>query len=101
MAFRRLGLLLAMVGAILVAGTGVVLAQAAGKPEAAERKAAARSSSAQPSAEGRPIPGRYIVVLKDRADLAAQDVGRDDPARVRASWRRETVLASLVPTETR
>jgi subtilisin len=63
---RRTVLLLTMLGAMLVAFSGVVLAQQSGHdrtaPSAGEHRAAMEESA------GKALPGRYIVVLKSEAN---------------------------------
>ncbi len=66
---KRFGLLLTVVGAVLLACAGVVLAQTSDKSQTAEKPS---SPSSQGAGQGRAIPDRYIVVLEDRATEAAE-----------------------------
>ncbi len=77
---RHFALLLTVVGAMLLACAGVVLAQSGDGSQAAEKSDSSRAS--QEDAEGdRAIPDRYIVVLDDGATQAAvqaaQEVSED------------------------
>lgn len=73
---RRLGLLLTVVGAMVLACTGVVLAQADNESRGKE------PLSSQAAAKARAIPGHYIVVLDDgKVGQAAQNDGQS-PVRV-------------------
>src|SRR5215210_579266 len=77
---RRFGLLLTVVGAMLLACAGVVLAQPGEGSQDAEQSDFSRSSQ-EGAEEGRAIPDRYIVVLDDgateAAEQAAQEVSQD------------------------
>ncbi|MBA3472644.1 MAG: S8 family peptidase [Rubrobacter sp.] len=60
---RRIGLLITVLGAMLLACTGVVLAQQTTGPDASQRT----TPSSPPKTPTNKIPDQYIVVLKDDA----------------------------------
>ena len=77
---RRTLLLLTMVGAMLLAFSGVVLAQQSGleptSPGDGKQQAAVEKSA------GQAVPGRYIVVLRD--DANARNVAEEHSRRLGA-----------------
>ena len=96
---KRLGSLLTVMVAMVIACAGVVLAQpteesaGSAKERAASKKEAAQSTSSQQA--GRIIPDQYIVVLKDRAELAADGIERaraQEPAQVASELSQLTGL---------
>jgi subtilisin len=79
---RRTILLLTLVGAVLLACSGVVLAQST-TPASKERPTS--DASQQQSGQGNAIPGQYIVVLKDNTPdprAVAQEHARAHGAEV-------------------
>ncbi len=80
---RRLLHLLTLVAAVLLACTGVVLAQndstTRDTPPSDEERI--RPDGKESSAQDRPIPDRYIVVLKDADDADPGAVAREHSAR--------------------
>jgi subtilisin len=70
---KRIVVILTLVGALVLACSGMVLAQSAA-PGDGEQQAAAEKSA------GQVVPGRYIVVLKDDAD--AQNVAEAHSRRL-------------------
>jgi subtilisin len=72
---KRTIVILTLVGALMLACSGMVLAQSAAPGDGEQRAAAEKSA-------GQAVPGRYIVVLKDDAD--AQNVAEEDSRRLGA-----------------
>ena len=88
----RFLLLLTLMGALVLACTGVVLAQTADESLAVKKPA---SASTQAAEQARIIPDRYIVVLKDDAvQSAGQPAGAAEraAARVAADMAQEKGL---------
>jgi subtilisin len=81
-----------VMGAMLLACTGVVLAQSADEFRATKKPS---SSSTQDAQEARAIPDRYIVVLNEEATQAAErSSASEDPARA-AEQAAEQVSGNL------
>ncbi len=77
----RFLLLVTVMGAMLLACAGVVLAQSGDTSQAAEKKksqAAGGSDSSQEVEESKVIPDRYIVVLDDSATKGAEEAATQD-----------------------
>ena len=83
----RFLLLLTLMGAMLLACAGVVLAQTADESRVAKKPA---SPSTRAAEKARVIPDRYIVVLKDEA---VQSAGQPSGATERAAARVATDMA--------
>lgn len=99
---RRLSLLFTVVAAILLACTGVVLAQATDK-ERTDKKSAASSQGESATLSHRDkdnvIPNRYIVVLKDDGSggqVTAQ--GNKDPKQVANEMTQENRVEEVTDT---
>lgn len=87
----RFGLLITLAAALLLACAGVVLAQ----QSAGEEEFIASTSSLD---AGDPIPGRYIVVLKDEADqqgARGTEQARVDAAQVADELAQETSVEEV------
>jgi subtilisin family serine protease len=88
----RFLLLLTLMAAMLLACTGVVLAQTTDEPRAAGKPP---SPSTQAAQKARAIPDHYIVVLNEEATQAAErSSASDDPARA-AEQAAEQVSGNL------
>lgn len=88
----RFLMLLTLMAALLLACTGVVLAQTTNNPRGAGKPP---SPSMRATPEARTIPDHYIVVLKEEATQAAErSTASEDPARA-AEQAAEQVSSNL------
>ena len=91
----RFLLLAALMGAMLLANTGVVLAQTHDESRTAKKPT---SLSMQAAGKASVIPDRYIVVLKDGAGEAATQGNRQDPEQVASEMTQKNKVEGVTHT---